>query len=372
MLAQLKKDIESARAEVVRDQKPGATEAELWAAYHRYCEKSAILAHRALVLAKAFARAPEAPEALVCLLRDLGGYHFGIDAERDAAYDLLAAHYLDSDVILPVVRMADWDACITTHAEPFLRAAAGKSPNLKVKALACFTLGRLHDELLEAIRDLEHPNRLKVMEKSLGPENIRRLRTLNTGELRREAEALYQRTIKEFANVRPMGKDFPPLGEQADGALFHLRNLGIGRTVPEIEGEDIEGKPMRLSEFRGKVVVISFWATWCGPCMGMVPHEKALVERMKGRPFVLIGVNGDDDRNRAKVVAAKEGINWRSFWDGGRQEGVAVKWGIRVWPTVYLIDDQGRVRDESTALRGHDLDQAVDSLVAEAEAAKRP
>ena len=142
--------------------------------------------------------------------------------------------------------------------------------------------------------------------------------------------------------------------------------------MPETDGEDLDGKRMNLSEFRGKVVVISFWASWCGPCMGMVPDEKALVERMKGRPFVLIGVNGDDDRAKAKAVAVKEGMNWRSFWDGGRLEGISVKWGVSVWPTVYLIDDRGRIRDESTALRGHDLDQAVEALVAEAEAMKKP
>jgi thiol-disulfide isomerase/thioredoxin len=161
------------------------------------------------------------------------------------------------------------------------------------------------------------------------------------------------------------------LGEQAEAALFQMRNLEIGCTVPEIEGEDVDGKPMKLSDYRGKVVVITFWATWCGPCMGLVPGEKALVERMKGRPFVLIGVNGDDDRAKAKTVSAKEGINWRSFWDGGRQAGIAVKWGVSAWPTVYLIDAKGMIRDDS--LVGHALDQAVETLVAEAEsAAKKP
>ncbi len=93
--------------------------------------------------------------------------------------------------------------------------------------------------------------------------------------------------------------------------------------MPEIEGEDVDGTPMKLSDFRRKGIVISFWATWCGPCMGMVPDEKALVERMKGRPFVLVGVNGDEDRSAAKQLAAESEINWRSFWDGGDSRGTA-------------------------------------------------
>lgn len=74
---------------------------------------------------------------------------------------------------------------------------------------------------------------------------------------------------------------------------------------------------MKRSDYRSKVVVLSFWATWCNPCMELVPHEKALVEKMKGRPLVLIGVNGDNDREKAKTVSAKEGVNWRSFRPGG-------------------------------------------------------
>src|SRR4051794_21929179 len=101
-----------------------------------------------------------------------------------------------------------------------------------------------------------------------------------------------------------MGNDFPPLGEQAEGALFRIHNHAIGCAMPEVEADDVDGKPMKLSECRGKVIVVSFWATWCGPCMGMVPDEKALVERMKGRPFALIGVNCDDDREAAKAIAA--------------------------------------------------------------------
>ena len=116
-------------------------------------------------------------------------------------------------------------------------------------------------------------------------------------------------------------------------------------------------------------MVLSFWATWCAPCMALVADEKALVERMKGRPFVLLGVNGDEDREKAKEVAAKVGINWRSFWGGSAEGPIPLKWGIRSWPTVYLIDASGVIRDDD--LRGPALDEAVEALVAEAEAAAK-
>jgi thiol-disulfide isomerase/thioredoxin len=371
-LARLKKDLEKTWETLRSERKPGTTEAEQKAAVARYYKQAAALGRRALTVAETY---PDAPEALKAVVWTLNSLDFSSETApvHNAAYDLMARRYLDNDDILPVIRLAWVDAAKTTHAESFLRAAVERSTNLKVRALACFTLGRHQEQLIIAARDLDHPARGKPMQEWLGPERSRRIRELKPQELKREAEALFERTIREFADLQPMGKDFPPLGEQAHGDLFKMRNLAPGCTVPEIEGEDIDGKPMKLSDFRGKVTVISFWATWCGPCMGMVPDEKALVERMKGRPFVLIGVNGDEDRSRAKEVSAKEGIHWRSFWDGRGPDGIPVKWGVSGWPTVYLIDAKGVIRDGSLSLHGAALDKAVEDLVAETEApAKKP
>ena len=176
--------------------------------------------------------------------------------------------------------------------------------------------------------------------------------------------------------MQPMGKAFPPLGKQARGDLFKLRHLEPGCTVPEIEAEDIDGRPMKLSDFRGKVVLISFWATWCGPCMGMVPAEKALVGRMKGRPFVLVGVNGDTERSRrpSRSPPTRGSRGGRSSTPAGRT-GSPWAGASNAWPTrvAYLIDAKGVIRDSGSDLRGALLDKAVADLVAEAEAAaKKP
>src|SRR5438105_9037394 len=64
-----------------------------------------------------------------------------------------------------------------------------------------------------------------------------------------------------------------------------------GEPAPEIKGEDMDGKPLKLSDYRGKVVLLDFWGFWCAYCLRYIPHEKDLVRQYEGRPFVLLGVN---------------------------------------------------------------------------------
>ncbi len=97
---------------------------------------------------------------------------------------------------------------------------------------------------------------------------------------------------------------------------------------------------------------------------------------MKGRPFVLIGVNGDDNRDQVKAVSAKEGITWRSFWNGSARQGIPVQWGVRGWPTIYAIDSNGVIRDDGLVYfqevyRSATPDKMIETLVAETEDASK-
>ena len=342
-----------------------------------YKERASVLGRLAVALADAAPDDPEAVEILAWVhLGGLGGHRITPEAV-DLAYDRLADRYLDRDALLPVCRLAWSDGVATPHAEAFLRAAAERSPNRKVRGLSTFNLARLLDESAGFARDLGDPTRGPILSANLktglGDDALRRLRGLDAPALEREAEALYEKTIREFPDDRPMGDAFPPLGEQAEGGLFSLRHVRVGRPAPDIDGEDVDGRPIKLSDYRGKVVVLTFWASWCGPCMGLVPAEKTLAERMKGRPFVMLGVNGDEDRDKAKSVSAKEGITWRSFWNGGPRGTISTRWSIRGWPTVYTIDADGTLRDDGLVyfqhIQGANPERAVEALVAEAEKA---
>jgi hypothetical protein len=95
----------------------------------------------------------------------------------------------------------------------------------------------------------------------------------------------------------------------------------------------------------------------------MYPHERSLVKRLEGKPFALIGVNSDDDRETVKRAVASEKLNWRSFFDGGTNGPIARAWGIRGWPTIFVLDDRGVIRFKN--VRGEEMDKAVDALLKE-------
>jgi thiol-disulfide isomerase/thioredoxin len=82
-----------------------------------------------------------------------------------------------------------------------------------------------------------------------------------------------------------------------------------------------------------------FWGTWCGPCMREIPREKALVERMNGRPFAMLGVNTDADAGAARKVMEAQGVAWPNWHDGEPGEGpIARLYHVRGYPTVYVIE----------------------------------
>ena len=158
------------------------------------------------------------------------------------------------------------------------------------------------------------------------------------------------------------------LGQVSEARLDDWHNLAVGKPAPEIKGVDVHGKTLTLSDYRGKVVALVFWGTWCGPCMREIPREKALVERMKDRPFAMLGVNTDADRAVARKVMEAQGVTWPNWHDGEPGAGpIAKLYHVRGYPTVYVLDAEGKIRSKSA--HGDSLVQLVEKLVAEKEAA---
>jgi thiol-disulfide isomerase/thioredoxin len=187
------------------------------------------------------------------------------------------------------------------------------------------------------------------------------------GEARQdEADKLYQEYLNNFDGSDPEnGSIEQALRKAAKAAREELRWRAVGKPAPEIEGKDLEGRPLKLSDRRGKVVLLSFWETSCFPCMKFVPHERALVDRLRDKPFVLLGVNCDTDDEAVKNAVVKHKITWPSFRNK-RGEGptISAAWDIIGLPTLFLLDDQGIIRKRWVGPpTPEELNRAVDELI---------
>src|SRR6266852_1783534 len=103
----------------------------------------------------------------------------------------------------------------------------------------------------------------------------------------------------------------------------------------------------------------------------MYPHERSLVKRLESKPFALLGVNSDTDKDALKEVMKKEEITWRSWWNGpeGTRGPLSKKWNVHGWPTIYVLDHKGVIRYKN--VRGEKMDEAVDRLLKEQEEADK-
>jgi thiol-disulfide isomerase/thioredoxin len=188
-----------------------------------------------------------------------------------------------------------------------------------------------------------------------------------------EALALYRQFLKDFDGS---DRSIKPVEDSLISCAKHeadvIRALGVGNPAPPMEGVDLDGRPMTLADFRGKVVLVSFWATWCRPCMKLIPHERSLLERFKDKPFAVVGVNADREHEALRRALAKGEITWRSFRnERPGKPSIAEDWKVRGWPTLYLIDHEGIISRRWNGVPGdREMDRDVGRLTDAATRAK--
>lgn len=168
-----------------------------------------------------------------------------------------------------------------------------------------------------------------------------------TADERADAVAETRDSIARLGTILVEGSN--TLAQTLVRPLRELETLYVGATAPEIDGVNLDLKPMTLSDYRGKIVILSFWASWCPDCLTEVPQERALIAKFQGEPVVLLGGNGDPDVKPAKRAAKRHKIMWPSFWGhwrgaDGSETPMQQLWNVTTWPTTYVIDAEGMIR----------------------------
>jgi len=117
-----------------------------------------------------------------------------------------------------------------------------------------------------------------------------------------------------------------------------------------------------LDKFRGKVVLLDFWATWCGPCRAEMPVVKEIWKKYNGENFALIGISLDKNQNSLQAYIQQQGISWLQYYDGnGWNNSVARQYGVHSIPHSILVDHKGKI--QAVGLRGTALDRKIEQLL---------
>jgi thiol-disulfide isomerase/thioredoxin len=123
-------------------------------------------------------------------------------------------------------------------------------------------------------------------------------------------------------------------------------SLARARMAPPFEVMTADGQRVSLDDFKGKVVLLDFWATWCGPCREALPHMKDIAKKFQGQPLVILSVSLDDNEDKWKEFVAKNGMSWLQYRDGGFTGPISTLFEVRAIPHTFSIDADGVLQDE--------------------------
>ncbi|SKB03791.1 Peroxiredoxin [Prosthecobacter debontii] len=241
--------------------------------------------------------------------------------EYDAALKLLGTTYAQSSGIAPAVKALEYQPL--EKVEPILKTIRETNPHAEEKAAALYALGMQHFRRFDA---------------ALTPEQAEASKT--------QAMDCFQEIVSSYSQVSIQGF---PIADQAGRMLFEMSNLSVGSEVPEIDGKDVDGTGFKLSDFRGKHVVLMFWGGWCHACHGVIPSVNQFVLETQGKSVVVLGINTDIP-DEARKAYQDYHVTFRNWSDGTTSGPITTLFNLRNFPTFYLVDPEGKIVLKQTSI----------------------
>ena len=186
---------------------------------------------------------------------------------------------------------------------------------------------------------------------------------------------VFDNTDKAIQIIEQLKKDFPETepGKNADEMIKGIkqqeeskkiqRALVEGSKFPDFDEKDLAGNPLSIAQYKGKVVLVDFWATWCGPCVAELPNVLKAYEAHHSAGFEIIGISLDEQEQKLKDFIKAKNMPWAQYFDGkGWKSKMAGKYGVNSIPATYLLDGEGKIIGKN--LRGESLEKAVAAALA--------